>query len=63
MKLGHNPYTDKEYYEKRFTNREIEKFRKSIYVKHKYKCAACNELLDSQETIELHRINPKKGYT
>jgi RNA-directed DNA polymerase len=63
IKVGINPYTNIEYYEDRFRNLEVEKFRKSIYTKYKYKCVACNELLDDREVIELHRKDPKKGYT
>lgn len=60
---GINPYVDKEYYEKRFQKLGIpglEGFRKTIYAKHKYRCAACGELLDDREAIELHRITPGK---
>jgi 5-methylcytosine-specific restriction endonuclease McrA len=60
VRVGINPYTDKEYFESKYKNLEVEKFRKSIYAKHKYKCAACGEILDNSEAIELHRIIPGK---
>lgn len=60
VKTDKNPYYDKEYFEKRHRVLIIKDFRKKIYIKHKYKCAACGELLDNNEDVELHRIIPGK---
>jgi 5-methylcytosine-specific restriction endonuclease McrA len=61
IKTDINPYTNKDYFENRFKVLDVEKFRKTIYIKHKYRCAACGELLDNSEQVELHRINPGKN--
>jgi 5-methylcytosine-specific restriction endonuclease McrA len=60
MKTDQNPYLNKEYFENRYKVIDVDKFRKAIYEKHKYKCAACNEFLTNQEKVELHHIIPKK---
>lgn len=60
MKTNLNPYVQKDYFVKRFKILDVEKFRKSVYVKHKYRCAACGEILGHDEPIELHHIIPKK---
>jgi RNA-directed DNA polymerase len=59
MKTELNPYFERDYFENRHRIIDVEKFRKSIYIKHKYKCAACGEVLDNSEPIELHHIIPK----
>lgn len=59
MKVNINPYVDKEYFEKRYKILDVEKFRKTIYIKHGYKCAACGELLGDTEQIDLHHIVPR----
>jgi len=59
MKTELNPYIDKEYFENRYKILDVDKFRKAVYAKHKYKCAACNEILGDTEKIELHHIIPK----
>jgi RNA-directed DNA polymerase len=53
-----NPYYDKWYFSNRHKVLIIKDFRKKIYAKHKYKCAACGELLDENEQVDLHRIVP-----
>lgn len=60
LKTDRNPYKDKDYFENRFKILDVEKFRKAVYEKHKYKCAACGGLLGISETIELHRLIPGK---
>jgi 5-methylcytosine-specific restriction endonuclease McrA len=61
MKTGINPYTNKEYYTKKFKILDVDKFRKAVYIKHKYTCAACNEILGNLKAVELHHIIPKKN--
>jgi 5-methylcytosine-specific restriction endonuclease McrA len=39
---------------------DVKDFRKAVYIKHKYKCAACGEILDDNEKVELHHIIPAK---
>jgi len=56
VKTDKNPYFDKKYFENRHKVLVDQKFRKAIYAKHKYKCAACGEILDGNEQVELHRI-------
>jgi RNA-directed DNA polymerase len=61
VKTDINPYYNKAYFENRYKVRLILKdFRKRVYAKHKYKCAACGEILDNNEQVELHRIIPGK---
>jgi 5-methylcytosine-specific restriction endonuclease McrA len=60
LQTDRNPYTDKDYFESIYKILDVEKFRKAIYIKHKYKCAACGGLLDETEPVELHRIIPGK---
>jgi RNA-directed DNA polymerase len=60
VKTDKNPYYDKEYFENRHKVLIIKEFRRKIYINHKYKCAACGELLDFNEDVELHRIKPGK---
>lgn len=60
VKTDINPYYDKEYFEKRHKVLTLKTFRKMIYAKHKYKCAACGEIIDGIEQVELHRIIPGK---
>jgi RNA-directed DNA polymerase len=55
-----NPYYDKEYFDKNHKVLLIQEFRRKVYIKHKYKCAACGEILDDNEDVELHRIIPGK---
>jgi 5-methylcytosine-specific restriction endonuclease McrA len=57
--MDKNPYTERDYFERRYKNFNLDKFRKAVYVRHKYKCAACNELLDDSEAVELHHIIPR----
>jgi 5-methylcytosine-specific restriction endonuclease McrA len=61
FKVNLNPYMNKERFENRLrTLTEIQaKFRKTIYIKHKYKCAACGESLISPEQVDLHHIVPR----
>jgi RNA-directed DNA polymerase len=59
IKTGVNPYFNKEYYEKRFRILDLTGSRKAIYEKHNYRCAACGELLDKSEVIEIHHIIPR----
>jgi hypothetical protein len=61
VKTDKNPYYDKEYFEKRHKVFILREFRKAVYRKHNYKCAACGEILDSNEKVELHRIIPGKS--
>ena len=64
MKLDINPYMNKEYFEKRHKILDVEGFRKKIYDKHNHRCAACGEILNSTEQVDLHHIIPKsKGGT
>jgi RNA-directed DNA polymerase len=60
VKTDLNPYTDKEYFKKRHRVFTPKTFRKLVYAKHKYKCAACGEIIDDNEQVELHRIIPGK---
>jgi 5-methylcytosine-specific restriction endonuclease McrA len=61
VKTDINPYYNKEYFEKRHkVLLTLNEFRKKVYIKHKYKCAACGEILDDNEQVELHRIIPGK---
>jgi RNA-directed DNA polymerase len=60
VKTDINPYYNKKYFEKRHKVLSLNEFRKQIYIRHKYKCAACGEILDSNEQVELHRIIPGK---
>jgi RNA-directed DNA polymerase len=60
VKTDVNPYYNKEYFEKRHKVLTLYKFRKAVYRKHNYKCAACGEILDDNERVELHRIIPGK---
>jgi len=60
MKTGINPYTNKEYYTKRFKILDVDKFRKAVYNKHNHTCAACGEILRNSEATELHHIIPRK---
>lgn len=55
-----NPYYDKEYFDNEHKVLTIMDFRRKVYIKHKYKCAACGEILDENESVELHRINAGK---
>jgi 5-methylcytosine-specific restriction endonuclease McrA len=59
LKTDINPYIDKEYFENRYKIIDVDKFRKAIYARQKYKCAACNEILGNDEQIELHHIIPR----
>jgi len=55
-----NLYYDKEHFDNRHKVLIIKEFRRKIYIKHRYKCAACGEILDNNEEVELHRIIPGK---
>jgi 5-methylcytosine-specific restriction endonuclease McrA len=55
-----NPYYDKEYFDSKYKVLTMMEFRRKVYKIHNYKCAACGEILDDSESIELHRINPGK---
>jgi RNA-directed DNA polymerase len=56
-----NPYLDKDnYFPKRHKVHVIREFRRKVYIKHKYKCAACGGLLNDSERVELHRLLPGK---
>jgi 5-methylcytosine-specific restriction endonuclease McrA len=57
-----NPYSNynKEYFEINHRVHDVKDFRKAVYIKHKYKCAACGEILDDNEKVELHHIIPAK---
>jgi RNA-directed DNA polymerase len=61
VKTDINPYLDKEnYFSKRHKVLVVREFRKKVYIKHEYKCAACGGFLDESERVELHRIVPGK---
>jgi RNA-directed DNA polymerase len=60
IKTDVNPYLDKEYFDNRFKILDVKGSRKAVYIRHKYKCAACGEILGNTEKIELHHIIPRK---
>jgi RNA-directed DNA polymerase len=63
VKTDINPYLDKEnYFSKRHKVLVIREFRRKVYIKHRYKCAACGGLLDQPEQVKLTSYNPRKRW-
>jgi RNA-directed DNA polymerase len=55
-----NPYIDEEYFLSKHVQLTAEKLRKTIYLKHKFRCAVCKAPLIGDEPIELHHVIPVK---
>jgi RNA-directed DNA polymerase len=64
LRNGINPYVDPDYYTNRKLITDVERFRKGVYEKHKFKCPYCTASLYGDETIVLYLIVPEsKGGT
>lgn len=60
LKNSVNPYSDEEYYISRLFIRNADRFRKTIYKSHNFKCVECGQALYGDEDIHLHHVIPRK---
>ena len=60
LKNNVNPYLDEDYYISRLIIRNADRFRKTVYKLHNFKCAVCDRALYGEEDIHLHHVIPRK---